>query len=130
MEQRLLNSRKQLSNIMFLDGILGLVFGGIHLSSFLTSGSSTSLSDAGINAGLGPLGATRRMADHKREIARHSCCYHGRTRQSGPWLCSRQRVQPCLACVGWSVSGMDDRAMEARRPVAGLAATAWPMART
>ena len=55
MEQSVLTSRKQLSNFMFLGGILGLVFGGIHLSTFISTGSQTSFSDAGFNAGLGVL---------------------------------------------------------------------------
>lgn len=55
MEQDVLKSRTQLSNLMFLGGILGLIFGLLHLSTFLSSGSSIALSDAGINAGLGVL---------------------------------------------------------------------------
>lgn len=55
MEQDVLKSRTQLSNLMLLGGILGLVFGLIHLTTFLSSGSSIALSDAGINAGIGAL---------------------------------------------------------------------------
>ena len=53
MQQNVLGSRKQLSNLLFLSGILGLAFGGLHLSTFFSSSSSTALSDAGFNAGLG-----------------------------------------------------------------------------
>lgn len=55
MEQKTWISRKRLSNYMFLGGILGLVFGGIHLTSYLSTSSQISLSDAGFNAGLGVL---------------------------------------------------------------------------
>jgi hypothetical protein len=55
MEQSGAGSRKQLSLLMFIGGALGLVFGGIHLASYLSSGASISLSDAGFNAGAGVL---------------------------------------------------------------------------
>ena len=55
MEQKNASSHKQLSLILFLGGALGLVFGGVHLMSFLSSGSGISLSDAAFNASLGVL---------------------------------------------------------------------------
>jgi len=55
MDQSIAGSRKQLSFIMFFGGLLGLVFGVTHLMSYLSSGSSTSLSDAVFNASFGIL---------------------------------------------------------------------------
>jgi hypothetical protein len=53
MNQKALNSRKQLFLFFMLGGILGLIFGGIHLSAYLQTQSGISLSDACLNAGLG-----------------------------------------------------------------------------
>ncbi len=55
MGQTSTNSRKQLSLILFFVGALGVIFGGIHLMSFLSSREGIALSDAALNAGLGVL---------------------------------------------------------------------------
>jgi hypothetical protein len=55
MKQSFTSSTKQLSLIMFIGGALGLIFGCIHLISYLSSDSSISLSDAGFNAGSGAI---------------------------------------------------------------------------
>jgi hypothetical protein len=55
MDPKVANSRRQLYVVMYLGGVLGLIFGAIHLSSFLATDSAISLSDAGINSLIGVL---------------------------------------------------------------------------
>jgi hypothetical protein len=55
METKNASSRRQLSLILFFGGALGLIFGVVHLTSFLSSGSGMSLSDAVFNASFGVL---------------------------------------------------------------------------
>ena len=49
-EQKIPGSHRQLSILLYLIGASALVFGAIYLSSFLSSGSNLSLSDAVLNA--------------------------------------------------------------------------------
>ena len=48
-------SRLQLLMLLYLMGGLGLLFGGLHLSSYLTAPTATAAADAAFNAGFGLL---------------------------------------------------------------------------
>ncbi len=56
MEKSKASPRKQLSLLLYIYGVLGLVFGAIHLFAYFSTRSSISLSDALFNAGVGILG--------------------------------------------------------------------------
>lgn len=56
MEKKKIDYRKQLTFFLYLWGALGLIFGAVHLMSFLSSGSENSLSDAALNTASGLLG--------------------------------------------------------------------------
>lgn len=45
--------RRQLASLLFIGGVAGVLFGGIHLLSYRSLGADLSLADAGMNLGMG-----------------------------------------------------------------------------
>lgn len=55
MQQKNTSPIKQVSNVIYITGVFGLIFGILHLVTYFSSGTVTSLYDAGFNALFGSL---------------------------------------------------------------------------